>query len=57
VGAASEAYARGMITAEGLQSVIEAARRELAAIAFDSEGQREKVLTLLERDIVAVTTA
>src|SRR5690606_5440344 len=54
VGAAAEAAARGMITAEGLQAVIEAARREFAAIAFDSAGQREKVGVLLERDIAAV---
>jgi hypothetical protein len=57
VGAAAEAYARGMITAEGLQAVIEAARREFAGIAFESEGQREKVRELLERDIAAVTRA
>lgn len=57
VGAATEAHARGMITAEGLQAVIEATRREFAAITFDSDTQREKMHDLLERDIAAVTTA
>lgn len=56
VGAAAEAYARGMITAEGVQHVIDAARREFAAIRFDSGAQREKAQALLERDIAAVTT-
>ncbi len=56
VGAAAEAYRRGMITADGLQHVIDAARMEFAAIRFDSEAQREKVFALLERDIAEVTT-
>lgn len=56
VGAAGEAYARGMITAESLQHVIDAARTEFTAIRFDSVAQREKAQALLKRDIVAVTT-
>jgi phosphatidate phosphatase APP1 len=56
IGAAAEARARGMISAEGFQRVIDEAQQELTAIKFPSEDRRRLVHDLLKRDLARATT-
>lgn len=53
VGAATEAYKKKLISADGLQRVMASATRELSAVSFASSEQRAKRQEELDRDLAA----
>lgn len=53
VGAASEAFKKGLITPEGLQRVMSAATRELAEVEFTDPAQKAARQSELDRDLAA----
>jgi hypothetical protein len=55
VGAALAAFEAGLIGRDGVQRVIGAARRDLAAVRFDDEQQRAARTAEIERDIAAAS--
>ncbi|MDP1823268.1 MAG: hypothetical protein Q8L48_08505 [Archangium sp.] len=57
VGAATEAFKKGLITADGLERVMTSASRELAEVPFDKPGQRAERQAELDRDLAAARTA
>lgn len=57
VGGALVAYAAGLVSAAGLASVVDAAERDLARIAWASPGQEAATTALLERDLAAARAA
>lgn len=57
VGGALEAYAVGLVSADGLASVVDAAERDLARIDWESPEQASATTALLERDLAAARTA
>jgi phosphatidate phosphatase APP1 len=56
VGAATEAFRRGLITREGLERVASSASRELDAVHFDSAQQHEARAAELQRDLAEMRT-
>lgn len=57
VGGAVEAHAAGLLSRDGLASVADAARRELAEVEWSSTEQETATTALLERDLEAARTA
>ena len=57
VGAATEAFKKGLITADGLERVMSSASRELADVPFDKPEQRAERQGELDRDLAAARTA
>jgi hypothetical protein len=53
-GAAAEAFERGIITAEAMVQVAQAAEREHAAVAWESDEQRTRMDALMARDLARV---
>lgn len=53
VGAAAEAYKKGLMTKAGLHRIVTAAKAEFAAIKFDSPEQKKARSAELERDVAA----
>lgn len=57
VGAATEAFRKGLITADGLQRVMSAASRELGEVHFTDSAQRAARQAELDRDLTAAREA
>lgn len=57
VGAATEAFRRGLISAEGLDRVVTEAGRELRRVPFESDAQRQAREAELARDVAAARAA
>jgi hypothetical protein len=57
VGAATAAFEKGLITADGLQRVMSAATRELGEVHFDNAAQKAARQADLDRDIAAARAA
>ena len=57
VGAATEAFKKGLITREGLERVMSSATRELAEVHFDKPEQQAARQAELDRDLVAARAA
>ena len=51
VGAATEAFEKGLITSEGLERVMSSASRELNEVPFSSPVQRDARKAELDRDL------
>lgn len=57
IGGAVEANAARLLSRDGLASVTDAARRELAEVEWSSTEQEQATTALLERDLEAARTA
>jgi hypothetical protein len=57
VGAATEAFKKGLITSDGLQRVMSAATRELGEVHFDNAAQKAARQAELDRDLAAARAA
>jgi len=57
VGAATEAYRRGLVSADGVRRVMDRARADLERIPFEDEAQRDARRTELEADCEAADAA
>jgi len=53
VGAAAEAWRKGLVQAEGVRRIIEQARSAIGLVAFKDEAMRTQRVSELERDIAA----